>query len=166
MKLFNKSSKGFTLIELLIVIAILGVLAAALLVALNPAQKIAAANNSRVKQDVTNIGNAANLFATETALRGCIGSYPWQWNAGGVTCSGTQPTFKAVAPRDPRNVVYTPVYDGACDGNATPCTRYAVWGTAYADATASPAVAAGSIWCWRSTTGQVTNLATGGCTLP
>lgn len=54
MKLF---SKGFTLIELLIVIAIIGILAAGITIAINPAQKINAAKNARVKSDLAQIAN-------------------------------------------------------------------------------------------------------------
>lgn len=72
MKLFNKfSSKGFTLIELLIVIAILGVLAAGLLVAIDPIEKINQANDSKVQNDIGAIGRAGEAFATVNG-----GTYP------------------------------------------------------------------------------------------
>jgi prepilin-type N-terminal cleavage/methylation domain-containing protein len=150
-----KSSKGFTLIELLIVIAIIGILAAALLVAINPAQKIASANNARVKEDLANIGNAANLFSTDTALRGCTGSYPTAWNQSYNTgCpNGITVSFMA-QPKDPRNAGYTAVFNGT--------VGFAVWGTAYTDLTANPPVAAGSVWCWQTSTGQVTYYAASG----
>lgn len=63
--LFNKfSSKGFTLIELLIVIAILGILAAGILVAIDPIDKISAANDSKVQNDVSGAGRASEAYAT------------------------------------------------------------------------------------------------------
>jgi len=49
---------GFTLIELLIVIAILGILAAAVLVAINPGKRTAQARDAIRKQDVNAIANA------------------------------------------------------------------------------------------------------------
>ncbi len=58
------SSKGFTLIELLIVIAILGVLAAGILVAIDPIDKINQANDSKVQNDVSAMGRAAEAYAT------------------------------------------------------------------------------------------------------
>lgn len=65
LKSFSKfASKGFTLIELLIVIAIMGVLAAGILVALDPIDKINAANDAKVQNDVSNMGKAAEAFAT------------------------------------------------------------------------------------------------------
>ncbi len=66
MNLFKKlsSSKGFTLIELLIVIAILGVLAAVILVAINPAQQFARARDAGRKTALSQITNALQAFYT------------------------------------------------------------------------------------------------------
>ncbi len=63
--------KGFTLIELLIVIAILGVLAAGILVAIDPVDKINQANDSKVQNDISGAGRAAEAYATTHN-----GSYP------------------------------------------------------------------------------------------
>lgn len=62
MKRFS-TSKGFTLIELLIVIAILGVLAAGTLVAIDPVDKVNSANDSRVQNDVGILGRASESYA-------------------------------------------------------------------------------------------------------
>lgn len=74
--------KGFTLIELLVVIAIIGILAAVVLVAINPAQRIAEANDSKVKSDVGQVA---------TALESCYtannGSYTNCVNAGKDTAA-------------------------------------------------------------------------------
>lgn len=65
LKSLNKfSSKGFTLIELLIVIAILGVLAAGILVAIDPVDKISQANDAKVQNDISGAGRAAEAYAT------------------------------------------------------------------------------------------------------
>ena len=75
MKLFNKKNfsslishlsfqKGFTLIELLIVIAILGVLAAGVLVAIDPVDKINSANDAKVQNDVSGAGRASEAYVT------------------------------------------------------------------------------------------------------
>lgn len=58
------SRRGFTLIELLIVIAILGILAAGILVAVDPVDKINQANDSKVQNDVSGIGRASEAYAT------------------------------------------------------------------------------------------------------
>lgn len=64
-------NKGFTLIELLIVIAILGVLAVVVLVAINPAQQLARTRDAGRKSSVAQLGHAAEAFATTHA-----GTYP------------------------------------------------------------------------------------------
>ena len=55
--------KGFTLIELLIVIAILGVLAAATIAVLDPIDKIRGGNDSKVQSDIITIGKGAEAYA-------------------------------------------------------------------------------------------------------
>jgi len=83
-KLFNKEKKnfslltsqpsfshGFTLIELLIVITILGILAAGVLVAIDPGEKIKQTNDTKVQIDVSAIGRAAEAYAIQQG-----GSYP------------------------------------------------------------------------------------------
>lgn len=60
----NNSVKGFTLIELLIVIAILGVLAAAVVVVLNPAELLAQARDAQRLQDLASINSAISLYAS------------------------------------------------------------------------------------------------------
>lgn len=61
---------GFTLIELLIVIAILGILAAAVLVAINPAKRTRQARDAARKQHINNITNALIGYYT------IVGNYP------------------------------------------------------------------------------------------
>ena len=51
----KKLFRGFTLIELLIVIAILGILAAAVLVAVNPKKRQDQAKDANIKADVGSI---------------------------------------------------------------------------------------------------------------
>lgn len=56
--------KGFTLIELLIVMAILGVLAVVVLVAINPVQQLARTRDAGRKSAVTQIGHAVAAYYT------------------------------------------------------------------------------------------------------
>ncbi|KKQ74207.1 MAG: hypothetical protein US96_C0038G0004 [Candidatus Woesebacteria bacterium GW2011_GWB1_38_5b] len=65
----NKSN-GFTLIELLIVIAVLGVLAAVVLIAIDPIEQLGRGRDSGRKTSVTGIGRAIQTYYT------AVGSYP------------------------------------------------------------------------------------------
>ncbi|MEK7526581.1 MAG: type II secretion system protein [Patescibacteria group bacterium] len=59
----NVNSKGFTMIELLIVIAIIGALAVAVFVGLNPIQRLAQTRDSGRLQNVVQLGRAAEAYA-------------------------------------------------------------------------------------------------------
>ncbi|MDP3953568.1 MAG: type II secretion system protein, partial [bacterium] len=57
----------FTLVELLIVIAILGILAAAVVVVLNPAQLLAQARDSQRLQDLASVNSALSLYVASVS---------------------------------------------------------------------------------------------------
>lgn len=59
-----QKKSGFTLIELLIVMAILGILAVVVLVAINPVQQLARTRDAGRKSGVTQIGHAVAAYYT------------------------------------------------------------------------------------------------------
>jgi prepilin-type N-terminal cleavage/methylation domain-containing protein len=64
MRKYLETQPGFTLVELLVVIAVLGVLATGLIVAINPAQQLAKARDSDRKTSVHQISSAIKRYIT------------------------------------------------------------------------------------------------------
>jgi len=60
-----KSQKGFTLIELLVVIGVIAILAAIVLVAVNPGRQFAQARDTQRRSDLYSITNAIYQYAAE-----------------------------------------------------------------------------------------------------
>jgi len=118
--MFKESRKSFTLIELLVVVAIIGLLAAVVIVNLNAAQKTS--RDAKRKADLATVQNALEQYFQKN------GSYPatpnlaetgycWRLSRGAAetpTCpayealewvpkTGLVPDFISVLPLDPRN---------------------------------------------------------------
>ena len=66
----KREQKGFTLLEILLVIAAIGILAAIVLIAINPNRQLAQARNAQRRSDVSTIYKAIEQYLIET------GSYP------------------------------------------------------------------------------------------
>ena len=64
MKKLNKK-KGFTLIEILVVIGLIAILAAVVLIAINPARQFRQANNSQRSANVNAILNAVGQYSAD-----------------------------------------------------------------------------------------------------
>ncbi|MFV1917183.1 MAG: type II secretion system protein [Patescibacteria group bacterium] len=104
--------KGFTLIELLIVIAIIGVLAVVVLVAINPVEQLAKTRDSGRISTVTQLGHA--LEAYYTARDALFPPAAPAWGAD-LTRSGELSTF-------PAGIAYTAYGVGNCTENEQPAT--------------------------------------------
>ncbi len=150
----KKFVRGFTLIELLIVIAILGILAAAVLVAVNPAKRQNQARDSQTKGDIGSIATAMQAYYTSNN-----GTFPSA--AQGIAQLTTSQDLKQT-PTTPQGGAYTyAVTPGACAGTAvSPCTDIAV-----SNVLLDPAVA-GNVWCFRSSTGKAAETTVAACTAP
>ena len=136
----KKFFKGFTLIELLIVIAILGILAAAVLVAVNPAKRQRQARDSARKNDIGQLATALQAYYTTPGQ----GVYP-----AGLTALTTSGDLKQV-PTGPTGDVYSYIFDGT----STEAAIYV--------ALEDPTGESGSNWCWQSTSGRAQEV-TGAC---
>lgn len=76
-----KSNRGFTLIEVLLVIGLIAILAAIVIIAINPARQFAQARNTQRASDVNAVLNAVHQNMID--------------NRGSWTCSTTIPTAAA-----------------------------------------------------------------------
>ncbi len=154
LKSAQKKFKGFTLIELLIVIAILGILAAAVLVAINPGKRTRQAQDAKRKNDIGALATEIQGFYT-TPGQGC---YPTA-----LTTLVTQNYLKQM-PLDPTaNVAYnyvTGANAAACNAPGGP-TEVAVYATL-----AEPTGAGTQLWCYQTTTGKAQEITAGSCTAP
>ena len=81
------SNKGFTLIELLIVIAIIGILAAAVVLVLNPGQIFAQARDSQRIQDMSTLNSAISQWLADVSTT--TWSAVWNCTSGTIPPGGT-----------------------------------------------------------------------------
>lgn len=94
---FPRSKKGFTLVELLVVIAVIAILFAVILIAINPAQRFKDSRNTRRLSDVRSISDSVSTYITDRR-----GTYPAEIPDN--FCIGTKQAtdFGATAPTGTR----------------------------------------------------------------
>jgi prepilin-type N-terminal cleavage/methylation domain-containing protein len=97
----KKNKKGFTLLEILLVIALIGVLIAIALVAINPNRQLAQARNLGRREDITNIYNAIEQYTIK--------------NKGNLPNS-ISTTYKEICDTGTRGVTDALPSENYCDG--------------------------------------------------
>lgn len=98
---------GFTLMELLIVIGIIAILAAIVIIAINPARQLAQSRNSQRWSNVNTILNAVHQYAVDNsgALPGTVTAVcpaTQSIGTGGADLTSLTPSYLTAIPTDPR----------------------------------------------------------------
>jgi len=103
----KNSIRGFTLVELILVMAVLGVMATTLIIAINPLGQFQKSRDAQRKSDLRQIQSALEMFRSDngsypTSLTNCSGTY-----LGNASCTVK---YMSKIPSDPKSgsYVYTP----------------------------------------------------------
>lgn len=142
--------RGFTLIELLVVMAVLAVLAAGVITAINPGKRLRQANDTKIRNDIGQIATALQAFYTTNT-----GSYPTA--TSDLVTSGDLKQVPTPPSGSGTSYTYSRTPGTCAPGGATPCTEVVVYASLQDPVTAS------NVWCWRSATGQASETTTTAC---
>src|SRR3989344_8439871 len=148
----KKFFKGFTLIELLIVIAILGILAAAVLVAINPGKRTRQAQDAQRKNDIGALATEVQGYYT-TPGSGC---YP-----DSLTVLTAQQYLKQMPTQPGTTTAYlyaTTASPANCTGDSGP-TEVSIYATLM-----EPTSGGTQLWCYQTSSGKAQEVTTGSCT--
>lgn len=140
-----KQTSGFTLIEILVVIGLIALLAAIVIIAINPARQFAQGRNTQRTSNVNTILNAIGQYAADHRgnIPPAIPATPDTIDAADL-CADIMPTYVPSLPTDPNSGASgAPITDCATasttdyivgqDGNAriTVCTEHVNEETAF-----------------------------------
>lgn len=141
---------GFTLIEILIVIAIMAVLAAAIMIAIDPAKRQKQARDAARKSDIGQVANALRAYYTANS------AYPATSGSGsssGLTALTATGDLKLI-PLDPLGNEYQYLMFGS--GLSSQAVVYAE--------IEDPTSGSGNfVWCWRSESVSIGEVTNGNC---
>lgn len=112
MKMMNqgKKEKGFTLLELLIVIGIIAILAAAVVIAINPARHFQQARNSQRWNDINTLSSAVYSYLVDKGgfWPPCLATSTPTSTVDALACQADLvPDYITAIPRDPQNTTTT-----------------------------------------------------------
>ena len=134
-----KNAKGFTLIELLIVVGIIGILAAAIIVAITPGERLQEAREATIASHQQAIGMAVHMAVLDEEYADVAALLDTEVNGGLANCDPEVAGSAEVdatcasdlglpqAPVPPGGTTYTITADGDrvevdCTGVVTGCT--------------------------------------------
>lgn len=121
------ATQGLTLIEILIVIGIIAVLAAIVLVAINPARQFAQARDTERRSNTTALIDAVGQFIADhqgTLPDGITNS---QAEIGRALCAELVPTYLAALPTDPQSAYIGNVEEDDCNSLNTGDVGYEIY---------------------------------------